>query len=218
MANPTVQSLIDRSREILNETASGLYVDSPAGFIGWCAAAQNAQHQFAKKQLRNQGPLSGQLDHPYLRHWRLVTAANTVSGTQEYSYSTADNHDEVLFIRYGSPLRKAVRVDLLDDALSNLSRILGARPGLALWAPYSATQFRIHVIPGRDGVPREATAYEVWCLKTPTRFTLVGDLLDVPYEYTNGIVWYMNAMAVMKERKLSEAFMGIAQAEWQLIP
>ena len=219
MANPTVQDVLDIARETLNEVSPGFWKDTRGGLVGLVNIAHNAMCRYVFKVLKEQAKQSGGIldaGHPFLENFITREQANTVAGTQDYTFPALS--EEVLYILYGSPLRLATKVNFWWDALNNVSDIMGPSPTQALWAPLPSRQFRLYVRPGRDGVPQAVAPYEVHYLKYPTRLTAVTDSLDVPWTYIDGVVYETISQAVPKERAQGQGFMAMARQYWEAIP
>jgi len=219
VANPTVQDVINIARETANETAPGFWVDTAGGLVGLVNIAHNAMCRYVFKSLRMQAQQAGRMldaQHPFLENFVTRQQANTVAGTQDYDLP--DTCEEVLFVLYGSPLRPAVKVDFWWDSLSNTSDPMGASPTAALWAPLPSRQIRFYVRPGRDGVPRAATPYEIHYVKYPTRLTTAASSLDVPWTYIDGVVYETLGQMMPKERAQGQGFSAMARQYWEAIP
>lgn len=213
---PTAQEAIDRSRQLLNEQAPGLYTDTAAGFFHWIDAGTRHFHrevlQLIRMQSRGQLPQS----HPYIRHWLTEVTANTVVGQQDYDLPAT--LDVLLYVMVGNPLRMAERSTTVTQPLDSLSRKIGARPGIARWTEAPGSTLRLFVHPGVDGVPAEVIPYRLTFLKLVTRVTSAATVLDLPWEYLDTALWYIMAQAVVKERKVFDAFLTMGREQVKAIP
>lgn len=216
MANPTAQDAIDRARELLNEQAAGLYNDTAAGFFHWVTSGIRHFHREVMQAIlaANQGQLPQV--HQYVRHWIIETEAVMVAGTQDYALP--DTVDILLFVMTGDPYRLAERTNSAAQALNELSRLVGPRAGVAKWTMAPANEIRFFVSPGIDGVPSEATPYRITSTKLVTRVISSATVLDLPWEYMDTALWYIMAQAVVKERKVYDAFLTMGREQVKSIP
>lgn len=216
MANPSVQTIINRSRQQLNQVGQKLHNENE--YIKYVSLAGQAQYRFVLKILESEGKPVDKAHH-YMRHFARLDSKNTEVNKQDYNFDAT--HERTLSISYGKPLRLVHRVSTEEEAIAELSRLFGASRSRAAWMHRPSTAannaFRLWVVPGRQGIPQSIVPYAVWYLKRPTRFTTVVELMDVPEEYTEGIVWKASALAVVKERKVSEMFEQLAQQAWSVI-
>lgn len=228
MANPTAQDVIDRVRQVLNESEAGLYTDTPANLLQALNGGGLHFHRDVLAAVRQQGPLDP--GHPYVRHF-IRTGTDTLS-TNDATIAVPDDLEEILTVLIGPQgdgtitgsgglsgeriMRPAQRVANADEGLMHVSRIHGPRQGLAAWHPINDSgtlEIQLYVYPGNNGIPTQSLPYRLIYVKLPDRAATISDTLSWPWDYMDPLVWYACAHAVPRERKMYDAYLGLGQAQ-----
>lgn len=226
----TVQNVIDRARQLINEQQAGLYLDNQPGLIHAVNAGIQQFYNDVLGLLRQQGPVNPH--HHFVRYFIQVTDDRLDAGDQDIGPLDED-HDETLSVGIAQPeaeiggtarhyiYRPAMPIAHVEEFLVLVSRNVGIRQGLAAWHPYrdvenNVNYVRVYVYPGRNGVPQESTPYRHIFLNSPEVLTtLTGGTgqVKLPSKYMDPIVWYMIAHAVSRERKAYDSYLALAQAQ-----